>query len=180
MYFWRRLRVYRVEQKFMLLFCHAVLESIVIYWTTSWYSNLKSCWKNLKSCLVQTAMKMLEVKKQQLLWHTRYVWATALNNDKNNNSSSNKAVCVQAAVWKLSFLPFPPSSWFPVGIGAQHVHFKVLCARLLFGEPQWTSPRPSDKSHYSVVVIEFALCHHSPLQRSRRHLFADKTRGINK
>ena len=40
LYFLRRLRAYGVEQKFMLLFYHAVLESTIRYGITAWDANL--------------------------------------------------------------------------------------------------------------------------------------------
>ncbi len=40
MYFLHRLRLYGVDQKIMLLFYQAVLESIIRYGMTAWYGNL--------------------------------------------------------------------------------------------------------------------------------------------
>ena len=62
LYFLRRLRVFGVEQKFMLLFYQAVLESIIRYGITAWYGNLSVQLKTQLNRLVQQAMKIMNVK----------------------------------------------------------------------------------------------------------------------
>ena len=67
LYFLRRLRAFGVDQKFMLLFYHAVLESIMRYGITAWYGNLTVQSKSQIARLVQTAMKIMGVKKHPSL-----------------------------------------------------------------------------------------------------------------
>ena len=62
MHFLRRLGVYGVEQKIMLLFYHAILESILRYGITAWYGNLTVQSKSQIARQVQTAMKIMGVK----------------------------------------------------------------------------------------------------------------------
>ncbi len=67
MYFLRRLRVYGVEQKFMILFYQAVLQSNIGYVTTGWCGNLTVQLKSQITCLAQTAMEIIGVKNQPSL-----------------------------------------------------------------------------------------------------------------
>ena len=59
--------IYCVEQKFMLLFYHAVLESIIMYGITAWYGNLTVQSKSQIARLLQTALKIMGVKKHPSL-----------------------------------------------------------------------------------------------------------------
>ena len=67
LYFLRRLRAFGVEQKVMLLFYHAVLESIIRYGITAWYGNLSVQLKTQLNRLVQQAMKIMNVKNHASL-----------------------------------------------------------------------------------------------------------------
>lgn len=63
MYSLDRHRVYKVRQKFMLLFYHAVLGSIVRYGITTWYANLtvqleSDCWSGTIELSLQTVNQM--------------------------------------------------------------------------------------------------------------------------
>ncbi len=63
MYFLRRVRVFGVEQKFVLLFYHAVLENVIRYGITAWYRNLSVQLKAQISHLLKNAMKIMGVKE---------------------------------------------------------------------------------------------------------------------
>ena len=67
LYFLSRLRAFGVEQKVMLLFYHAVLESIIRYGITAWYGNLSVQLKTQLNRLVQQAMKIMNVKNHASL-----------------------------------------------------------------------------------------------------------------
>lgn len=67
MHFLHRLGLYGVKQKCMLLFYHAILESILRYGITTWYGNFTVQSKSQIAHQVQTTMKIMEVKKHSPL-----------------------------------------------------------------------------------------------------------------
>ena len=67
LYFLRRLRVYRMNKSFMVLFYQAVLESLIRYGMSSWYGNLTAKLKTKLARLVHTAMKVIGKSSYQTL-----------------------------------------------------------------------------------------------------------------
>ncbi len=63
LYFLRRLRVFGVNQKVLLLFYHAVIESIFRYGISAWFGNLSVHLKAQITRLTQRAMKIMGVKQ---------------------------------------------------------------------------------------------------------------------
>ncbi len=63
LYFLRRLRIFRVEQKIMYLFYQAVIESIIRYGITVWFGNLTIQVKSKLACLLKIAMKTIGRKE---------------------------------------------------------------------------------------------------------------------
>ena len=66
-HFLRRLRLFGVEEKNMMLFYNAVLESIIRYSMTAWFGNLTVQSKTKIANLVKTAMKIIGHKGQPSL-----------------------------------------------------------------------------------------------------------------
>ncbi len=63
LFFLRRLRVFGVNQKVLLLFYHAVIESIFRYGISAWFGNLSVHLKAQITRLTQRAMKIMGVKQ---------------------------------------------------------------------------------------------------------------------
>ncbi len=63
LYFLCRLRVFGVNQKVLLLFYHAVIESIFRYGISAWFGNLSVHLKAQITRLTQRAMKIMGVKQ---------------------------------------------------------------------------------------------------------------------
>ncbi len=63
LYFLRRLRVFGVNQKVLLLFYHAVIESIFGYGFSAWFGNLSVHLKAQVTWLTQRAMTIMGVKQ---------------------------------------------------------------------------------------------------------------------
>ena len=63
LHFLRRLRVHGVDQKFMLVFYRAVLESLVRFGITVWFGNLSVQLRSKLLRLVQTAGKIIGVSQ---------------------------------------------------------------------------------------------------------------------
>ena len=56
-----------VDQRIMILFYQAVLESIVRYGMSAWYGNLSIQLKSKLACLIRTAMKVMGRNEHQSL-----------------------------------------------------------------------------------------------------------------
>ncbi|KAI2644006.1 RNA-directed DNA polymerase from mobile element jockey [Labeo rohita] len=67
LYFLRRLRVFGVNQKVLLLFYHTVIESILRYGISAWFGNLSVHLKAKITRLMQRAMKIVGVKQHPAL-----------------------------------------------------------------------------------------------------------------
>lgn len=63
LYFLRRLMLFGVSQKIMLLFYQAVLGSLLNYGMQAWYGNLSVRSKSQLVCLVKVAMKVIGVRE---------------------------------------------------------------------------------------------------------------------
>ena len=67
LHFLRRLRVHGVDKKFMIVFCQAVVESLIRYGITAWFGNLSV---ELRAKLIQimhTAWKIIGVREYPTL-----------------------------------------------------------------------------------------------------------------
>ena len=67
LHFLRRLRVFGVNQKVLLLFYHAVVESILRYGISAWFGNLSVQLKAQITRLTQRAMKIMGVRQHPTL-----------------------------------------------------------------------------------------------------------------
>ena len=67
MHFLRRLRVFGVHQKVMMLFYRAVIESVFRYAISVWFGNLTLTWKSQINRLAHTAMKVMGVRGHSTL-----------------------------------------------------------------------------------------------------------------
>lgn len=70
LHFLRRLRVHGVDQKCMLVFYQAVLESLIRYGITAWFGNLSVQLKSKLVRLMQTAWKIIGVRQYPSLQST--------------------------------------------------------------------------------------------------------------
>ncbi len=63
LYFLRRLRVFGVEQRVLMLFYQAVIESVLRYGIVAWFGNISVKLKSQINRLVHTAMKAMGVRE---------------------------------------------------------------------------------------------------------------------
>ena len=67
LHFLRRLRVFGVQQRVMMLFYRAVIESVFRYAISVWFGNLTVMWKSQINRLAHTAMKVMGVREHPSL-----------------------------------------------------------------------------------------------------------------
>lgn len=81
LHFLRRLRVYGVDQKFMVIFYQAVIESLIRYCITVWFGNLSVQSRSKLIRMIHTAWKIIGVNEWTPL-QTMYEHATVRHTER--------------------------------------------------------------------------------------------------